>query len=794
MHSVQLHEIIFSFTFVWPFSIIFSFLVVYQKKRLRIWHILAIVITGPAGTLAILWKQFVGALKTSGGEIPSSEKPPPPDRFLRILGYALYLCLAYLFLTGLLIFLHPGWTRFYFALIKGHSLIGYFAWFIFLVYLFKHARHYYESMRGAVLLFLFIALLTAMVHTLNMVCPLHHFLINIPLFYIAWLLGRVLKRPLSDTVTPLAHKTGLALTIIVTMTFATGAYIAEPLNSSLNNNMGLYVIYFHGAVPMILLPWLVGMGVHHIWPRMQAKRKRKIWSAVMYCLPVYILLFAGLSLYSHWKWYGLDAGPHYWPPSFVRAVYAEARKYRETFATHTGPPPPTEKCTFPRGYERVLTDYTVCSQPTCHPNLVEEWKYSPHRFAASNLFFRKVIERLVEDTGSRELNYFCLNCHDPALVLHPDREKGIPLERLKSSDGITCKACHTMVQGARTVRPWDGFYELRPETPYPVKITDPDYLTRWPDFIRWDLRLHLKNYSIPDLSLTSELCASCHVASMPAFVTGLKEDMKAADLYTSWKNSPYAKKGQTCVTCHMPNRSFDVRGFEYPDHRTPGLNTGITLMVEGDEETLRGVRKFEDFTRELAKGNTSWPDAIPFLSMKIETPETVRPGSTLPVIVKTTNTRVGHYFHAGPSSLNEVWLELIVTDASGGEIYHSGGLSEGRRLLDPAAHRLGARILDAEGEMIQDCSIWNLAEVQSARRIDPFETVEDRYDIFIPARVQPPLTVRARWNHRRASQAFMDWVYDGKAPPLPVVELASADRMVNPAPAARDAAATMQTP
>jgi len=306
----------------------------------------------------------------------------------------------------------------------------------------------------------------------------------------------------------------------------------------------------------------------------------------------------------------------------------------------------------------------------------------------------------------------------------------------------------------------------------------PDFLVKWRDYIRWDLRLHFKNYSIPELSVSSGLCASCHVSSMPSFLTGLPNDMLVTDLYTSWKNSSYAEEGQTCVTCHMPNRSRDIRGFLYPDHRIPGLNIGISLTIEGDEETLRGVKQFEDFTRELATGSTPWPDSIPFLEMAIEAPDPLGHGSPLPLVVKTTNSRVGHYFHAGPNSLNEVWLEVIVKDASDRVLFHSGGLSEKNREIDPMAHRIGARVLDAKGKVIRDCSIWRVAGVEGARRIKPFETIEDRYDVTLPPDAKGPLTAQARWHHRRASQSFVDWAFGGKGPTLPSVELASVTKVI----------------
>ena len=776
MHSVQFHEILFTFTFTWPLSILFSLLMRMPKARKRRIGTFAIVLFGPIATLAILWKFFGRFWKIDSSAPPPCEERNERSRFLRRLGLVFLGGLSLTALSGVVVFLHPGWTAFYFASIKIHSWIGYAAWLTFYLYLFFHIRHY-RSAKAAIYTIVLTGLITAMIITLNYMA-MAILVINIPLFIASIMVGKRMVRSFGAEGGARAYKAAVALTFIGVMTFSTGAYIAEPFNTWVNNNMGLYVLYIHGTVPLFLLPWILGLVVHHVWPRMELPTRNRLKTALLFGIPVYLILFIVFSVYQHWKWFGLDAGPHFWPPKIVTALYEEAISRRVTYVTHTGPPPAPLEGTFPAGYEQTLDDYTVCSTKECHPDIVNDWRPSGHRFAASNKFFLKVMERMQEDLGSAELNYFCLNCHAPSLVLHPDRIHGITVEKLKTSVGVSCKACHTMSFGTKTQRPWDGHYELRPEIPYPVSLSDPDYMEKWADFIRWDLRLHFKNYSIPDLSVSSELCASCHVSSMPSFVTGLADDMKVTDLFTSWKESTYAEQGETCVSCHMPQRTRDVRNFGYPDHRIPGINTGISLMVEGDEETMELVRKYENFTRELNTGRNPWPDSIPFLELEIETPEHIPCGQAFSVKVKTTNTRVGHYFHAGPSSLNEYWLELKITDAAGRVVFHSGSLDERNRAVDPAAHRLGARVLDDQGNQITDCSIWRVSGVEGARRIKPKETIEDDYAVSVPEKTPGPLEILARWNHRRASQDFVDWVYGGQGPAFPVVVLVTQSKTV----------------
>ena len=710
-----------------------------------------------------------------------SERRRNRDRLQTILTYLLAAGLAYCLFSGIVIFVHPGWSEKYFQILKGHSYFGYATWAIFLVYLFRHLRQY-SGTGAAIYGLLLTALLTVSVLSLNNIFykgPITNLLLILLIIWVGKQLSYRLE-PLAGT--PMS-RAGTSLLVIAALTFATGAYIAEPFNSLLNNNMGLYVVYLHGTGPLLLLPLLTGLIVHHVWPNLSSRYRNWVRWGLAATTPLFIILFVVGSIYAHWKWFGLDAGPHFWPPPWVDRLYTNLREQRITYVTYTGPPPCPAEGAYPPEFAKTFQDYRVCGQPGCHPGLVEEWKGSTHRFAASNLFFRKVIERMQTELGGDTINYHCLNCHDPTLVLSPQRAQGLRAEQLADSNGINCKSCHLMCSGTRTKLPWDGRYEVRREDAYPVKFGEKDFLRQWQSYIRWDLRLHFRNYSIPNLTVSSELCASCHVAVMPTYVTGMEKDLKVSDLFTSWQKSAYNKKGESCATCHMPYRSRDERNFLYPDHRLPGLNIGITLMVDGDKERRHNALALEEYTKNLIEGKRgAWLDTLPFLDLAIETPERLPPGAPLPIKVRTTNSKVGHYFHAGPSSLNEVWLEVRVTDQAGQVLFHQGSLSERDGLVDPDAHRLGAKILGKDGQVIRDCSIWRMGRVESSRRINPFETVEDDYTVNFNGPVGGTLTIEARWNHRRASQAFVDWVYGGKGPAFPVVPIAAAVKQVQVGP------------
>ena len=255
-------------------------------------------------------------------------------------------------LTGLAIFAHPGWTRAYYLLIKAHSHIGYAVWVAFFVYLYQHVRQYADR-RAATEMLALAGLITAPMLTLNyIVSP--GLALNVPIFaLIFWLSNRLARRlaPLSGDDN---YRAGMAVMAVAALTLSSGAYIAEPLNSWLNNNMGLYVVYAHGAGALLLLPWLLGAAIHHVWPRISPTGRLQMRRATAGCIPAFVALFLVGSVWGHWKWFGLDAGAHYWPPDVLTRLYTRAKQARVTYVTYNGAPPAPADGAYPAEFDAVF--------------------------------------------------------------------------------------------------------------------------------------------------------------------------------------------------------------------------------------------------------------------------------------------------------------------------------------------------------------------------------------------------------------------------------------------------------
>jgi hypothetical protein len=134
---------------------------------------------------------------------------------------------------------------------------------------------------------------------------------------------------------------------------------------------------------------------------------------------------------------------------------------------------------------------------------------------------------------------------------------------------------------------------------------------------------------------------------------------------------------------------------------------------------------------------------------------------------------VGHDFPSGPLDLQQVWMEVRVTDATGAVLHHVGGLDDtGAIVGDPP--RLGGRELDAAGQDIRRHRLFEIAKVEK-RVLLLGAAAEDVLEVSLPPDVAWPLEVRTRWLFRRANPSFARWATggdeEGVGSPLPAHEL-----------------------
>lgn len=774
MTTVLHHEIVFYFTFVWPLLFLFSLLIAPSHVK-NMKAVIILFLTGPLGTLYCLWKPFIYPAIQHFQSFPDSSNPPAEDaaqkneprpqsgrearqgRHSKSLPVLLTITWVFLFATGLMVFFHKGWTANYYLLVKWHSYIGYLSFALFALFLFRHMVRHADRLTGVLMMwalfFMFFLIFT--LNTIN-----KGYLLSFPFIFLIALAFRSTQKRLTEPVAEEKTRAGFGLFFIIVMSYYTGMYLAEPVNSNLTNSMALYILYIHGTMAAMLIPlFLSFIQIHRSLPL-----PKWFTTARKVCIPGYIFLILFLYPWAHHKWSG---------------DRIEWRPVKTTHSTEPSLEPVVNQASFvPRNYHWTLNEYSVCASYRCHPSLVDQWRYSSHRFSGSNIFFQKVVEKLAKKHG-RETTRFCQNCHDPAGAFHPDQGDYNKPSRWERNEGISCKVCHSV----QYVKPLsgNGAYTIRHEIPYPVDLTAPDWRKKWQGYIRWDLRLHFKNYSNPPLYQSPDYCVACHRLSVK---NSSGQKVVIHDIYESWQNSDYAKKGIKCRECHMDEFVRNDRGIYYPDHRFPGLNQALSYMVDRPDIPDEKLKEFEKFTVDWIRGRLPMRARVKrgnILRMSVSVIKTSKT-SVFAVKVKTANARVGHQFPAGTQDLNEVWLELQVQDAKKNVIYHSGFLNPDFT-LDPNARRLGAVLVDKTGQPISFHNVWETEKILSKREIDPGKSVVDMFFVSVPEDAVFPLKVRTAWKYRRARQQFVDWVFEQEPANLkkitfPVTEIISGVKMI----------------
>ena len=201
-----------------------------------------------------------------------------------------------------------------------------------------------------------------------------------------------------------------------------------------------------------------------------------------------------------------------------------------------------------------------CGQ--CHTNQWQQWQTSLHsRSMGPGLMW----QLQVMDQAQGNL---CLRCHAPlaeqkGLLARdlgwPTQPKGEPPSYVPAAlaqQGLVCAACH--VRGHRRYGP-------PPSAPTPASAP-----------VHGGFEPH-------DAFADSRFCAHCHQfpADGPQVAGKLNEDT-----YEQWKASPQAAQGQSCQSCHMPQRQHLWRGIHDADMTRRAIEVSLTVQALGQGRHL----------------------------------------------------------------------------------------------------------------------------------------------------------------------------------------------------------------
>jgi hypothetical protein len=148
------------------------------------------------------------------------------------------------------------------------------------------------------------------------------------------------------------------------------------------------------------------------------------------------------------------------------------------------------------------------------------------------------------------------------------------------------------------------------------------------------------------------------------------------------------------------------------------------------------------------------------------------PGDRVELNVSVASHRIGHNFPAGTVDINEPWIELVVTDAGGKEIYTSGYIdSDGR--VDRDAHFYFSSLVDRHGKRVWRHDLFNAVGESYVKFIPPGGADIQTYDFTIPSWAKGPLLASARLRYRKFNHDYSSWALDDKSVQLPIVDMAT---------------------
>lgn len=464
---------------------------------------------------------------------------------------------------------------------------------------------------------------------------------------------------------------------------------------------------------------------------------------------------------------------------------------------------------------RSLTGSKSCGTAGCHEEIYAEWTPSAHRYASMDSGFQAIQSLMAQQNGPVSTRY-CGGCHDPSSLFSGTKNLGV--ENLTSlagfQEGVSCLACHSIqqtdVKGNASyvvAQPERYVFELREG---PVSSFLSDFLIRtWP-------RQHVESLS-RRMFKTPEFCGACHKQFIDKEVNQVGW-VQLQNQYDNWRVSRWNHAGDPtrtleCRECHMPlvdstdpaagdqadfNRS-DGDG-KHRSHRFLGANQMMPVLLK-----LEGGEKHVELVHQWLRGEIPVPEIAdrwkqgPAVPIEIDAPETAVAGEPVTIKVHLVNNKVGHDFPTGPLDIIQAWVEVVVTDENGREVFHSGGVDD-RNFIQTGTFMFKAEPVDRYGNLIDRHNLWEMVGVRFRRTLFPGseEVAPYTFDcasvagaaapprpeqeivaLDVPREAQGTLRVQARLNYRKFDQYLLNFAFGENAGvTAPVTLVSSADAVI----------------
>lgn len=427
----------------------------------------------------------------------------------------------------------------------------------------------------------------------------------------------------------------------------------------------------------------------------------------------------------------------------------------------------------------------------CHQESHKEWRESAHANSFRAPWYVYNVNMLNDEKGL-SFSRHCEGCHNPTALLTGALTDGGPRSRPFDKDGITCVVCHSIQSVSKYGT--GGYVLAEPavmvdENGKPIHGAVPDS----------EILAHLDRHSAAVMKpfyKTSEFCAACHKAALPAMLNNYKWQ-RAFSVYDEWQNAsfsqqsplPFYKKPivSTCQTCHMKAEPLTTVGDsgakdgKLVSHRWASANSLIPQYYHFDEQLKRVTEFLQNEALNIdifaIEPDAPKPGQQKLIAPLGTQPFMLDPGQKITVSVVIQNKGIGHSFVPEQRDFYQAWVAFTVKDAKGNTLARSGFI-EPNDSLDPAAHSFTNRLINKQGTLNDLHQVWDNRVVAFNNTIQSGRSQLVRYAFTMP-RAGGPVTVTAAVLYRRFDQHFIDAATktpSGKHYQEPVIQVASTTR------------------
>ncbi|HUX43373.1 MAG TPA: multiheme c-type cytochrome, partial [Terracidiphilus sp.] len=444
--------------------------------------------------------------------------------------------------------------------------------------------------------------------------------------------------------------------------------------------------------------------------------------------------------------------------------------------------------------------YTAKYCGHCHQEAYNEWRQSVHSNSFRQPWYLKNVNMLIAEKGVQYSRH-CEGCHNPVALLSGDLSQGMPAKRPFEQEGVTCETCHSIISTDTT---GTGSYVLGT----PAVLVDANGKPITGPVSDAEILAHLDRHSkavMRPLYKTAEFCAACHKAAIPRELDDYKW-LRAFTVYDEWQGASFSKQNplpfyrkdvvSNCQTCHMPLETVptgvtepSAKNGKIYSHRWLGGNTLNAAYYKFSDQAKmlenflqhgfdgKGVFNVDIFGLENESAAATSHDQVLIAPLGL-TSFSLAPASTLVADVVIQNKGIGHSFVPEQRDFYEAWVDFAVKDSTGKVLAESGFLRPDG-YLDPSAHSFTNRLINKDGKLNGLHEIWHNRVLAYNNTIQSGRSQLVRYRFRLPKAITGNISLTATVKYRRFNQRFLDYAFDQKHYPEPVVDMASQTRTFN---------------